>query len=380
MNSSLTYQLLVFVADVQDKVTIFQTKNLMAQVEYPAKLKLAFKAVKYQLVLINGIKIHAGCIQISKRCSMIRVLQRGFGCDRKNGMQVCPDTSYPKGKYNNWPSEKDEEGRIMLSKVFPVVNEFFERCSLLYLTAPGKFQITTALDSFLHTQSIYNEWAFLDRQVGNTKHLTLENDCSTNAIDEWGEAGENSKSKVNETPKRKANKPVPSKPIKSKKRLFQAKKRVLKSNKVKRPLFIPSEKPTMDNANEKSINLMLSSDESDEDLTPTEEDQAFIDDSLIEEVRVRPIIQFASNQREEFKFALNHFNKCLHIHKWKAFPFKLIREKDFCQIVCQTMTGLDHFQNENLENFVYGGGVADDDLRAIFSKMKTTPPDFSFDI
>ena len=378
MNTALTYQLLVFVADVQDKVTIFQTKNSMTQVGYPPKLELAFKAVKHQLVLINGIKIVSGSILISKLCSMIRVLQRGVYFDVKNGMKVCPDTSYPKGKYNNWPTEKDEEGRMMLRKVYPVVGEFFERCSLLYLTPPGKFEITTTLDSFLHTQSIYNEWAFLDRQVGNTKHLTLENDCSTNATDEWDEAGENSKSKVNETPKRTANKPVPSKLTKSKKRsLVKVGKRVLKSNKVKKPLFIP-EKPKMDSSNEKSINLLLTSDESGEEFEPTEEDQEFIDDSLIEEAIVRPVIQFGSNQREEFKFALKHYDKCLHIHKWKPFAFKLIREKDFCQIVCQTMTDLDHVQIENLENFVYGG-EADDDLRAIFSKMKTTPPDFSFD-
>ena len=350
----------------------------MAQIDYPPKLKLKFKAVQHQLVLINGIKIHSGSIQISKRCSMIRVLQRDdFGYD-KNGLKVCPETSHPKGKYQNWPSEKDDEGKVMLRKVFPVVNAFFERCSLLYLTPPGKFHITTALDSFLHTQSMYNEWAFLDRQVSGTKHLTLESNRSTNDLDE---PEENSKSKVNGTPKRKANKPIVSRPIKSKKdRTFvEAGRKEMKSKKVRRPLFVPVKKSTKESTDEKSINLLLSSDESSAESEPTAEDQAFIDDSLIEEVSVRPIIQFANNQKEEFKFALEHFNKCLHIYKWKPFSFKLICEKDFCQIVCQTVTGLDLIQAENIENFVYGGGVADDDLREIFSKMKTTPPNFSFD-
>ena len=403
---------MVFVADVQDKLTVFQGDNIKSEIAYPPKLKMVFKNVQCQLVLINGIRVRSGVIEISKLCSMIRVLQREIGdvglLDKKKGLPVCSKLSHPQGQYKNWPTENDQEGYLMLKQVYPVVQLFFERCSLINMLPVGKFKITNEVDSFLLTKSIYNEWAFLDRKVANTRHLTkklqanLESQESNSLHVESSSQGESeqtsmeldqeearneqnnlSSSSNDSTPKKNGN-PLPLKRVRKTDKP-QSEQVNDGPKKSRRTLFVcSSEEEYSDNVfassgEEETINLLMSSEESESEDQPTIQDEEFIDDGVVAELNVRPMVEFSQDQQQEFHQAINHFQKTVLNKNWIQFQFKFLRTSDFCQIICQSLPKIRQNQIFLLEEFVQGQTPADDELEALFMQMKSTPINFSFE-
>ena len=411
IHENFTYQLLVFVADVQDKLTVFQGDNIKSEIAYPPKLKMVFKNVQCQLVLINGIRVRSGVIEISKLCSMIRVLQREIGdvglLDKKKGLPVCPKLSHPQGQYKNWPTPNDEEGYLMLKKVYPVVQLFFERCSLINMLPVGKFKITTEVDSFLLTKSIYNEWAFLDRKVANTRHLTkklranMESQESNSLHVESSSQGESeqtsmeldqealneqnnlSSSSNDSTPKKNGN-PLPLKRVR-KTNKPQSEQVNDGPKKSRRTLFVcSSEEEYSDNVfassgEEETINLLMSSEESESEDQPTVQDQEFIDDGAVTEINVRPRVLFSPNQQQEFQKAVTHFQNNILNKNWIQFQFKFLRTRDFCQIICQSLPKLRQNEITLLEEFVQGQTPIDDEIEALFQKIQNAPINFSFE-
>ena len=395
IKQNLTYQLLVFVADIQDKLTVFQSADEMAEISYPSKMKMIFKNVQCQLVLINGIKVHSGVIKISNQCSMVRVIQRDIldldFMDKNRGLSICPKLSHPKGQYLNWPLKQDQEGMAMLRKVYPVANLFFERCSLIHLLPVSKFQINSKLDSFLRMKSIFNEWALLDRKVSNTKHLAKKPENEKSTADKSGETSSSSSEVTPAKGTRPSANKRPRKP-KTKQRYNSG-----TSKKVRRSLFgcgrTINETSTEGSTDEKTqdlnssgedksgktINLLTTSGESETESEPTDLDKAFIDDRPLCQVSVRPIVEFSPDQQKEFLMCLTHYQLFFSGGEWFPFDFKYLRTRDFCQIVCQTLTDLDQNQIKSLEEFIVGKKSKKEDMEAIFGRMNNTPPNFAFE-
>ena len=348
LDERFQYQMVVFVANVKEEVVLFQSADKMIEIEFPERLREGLENAKCELALINGVKVKDGVIQLSAHTTMIRVLDREPQNKIQSGFPISKSKSFPVGDYLNWPRDYDEEGKKALQKVFPVVGQFFERCTKLYMKPEREFKCNNALDNFLQMDYISKRWKKWSETTKEILEPSKQEEGPSMITFEVSQEDQNIK------------------------REYDSDEEVI-SRKRKNDSSSSESEPN------RKINLLSSSDESPRsDESPTDSDRDFLSQQPIAEIGIRPMIEFSKNQRAEFQRSLAHFRNCCN-GMWKPFIFKFLSRPDFVKIVCQTLTIVPQGQIKALETFLENGKVINrDEIMALLTRMKNTPPNFEF--
>ena len=339
------YQILVFVADVDDEAVLFQSETQMIRIKFPERLRKGLENAKFELALINGVKVKDGAIELSAHTTMIRVLDREQ--QNQTGFQISRTKSFPVGDYLSWPRDYDKEGKKTLEKVFPFVGRFFERCANLYMKPTEEFKCNNEMDNFLHTHYISKRWT---KWSETTNKLLQQSSSKQDENEESSTITFEVSDECDQSIKREYDSDEEDIP----------RKKFKKSN----------------SGSSRKVNELVSSDDSSSSNNSPSDD--FITNKPISQIGIRPIISFSENQKDEFQKSLAHYQKCC-FGTWRPFIFKYLTRPDFVQIVRQTLTIVGPGKIKALETFLETGQTANrKDMKALFTRVQNTPTNFEF--